>query len=100
MSDSRAFSFTCEELERSTSLDRIEARGTVRIALKEAGLEASSVSPHQMRVVLKELMSAALEKRGVEGAAGLCSAIANGLASLPVDAAPDAPESVFARLGR
>jgi hypothetical protein len=72
----------------------------VRLALKEAGLEAASVSPHQMKVVLAELMRSELEKRGIEGAADVCKSIASGLASLPAEVAPDAPESVFARLGR
>lgn len=99
MSDSKAFDFACTELERSTSLDRLEARGTVRIALKQAGLQASSVSAHQMGVVMTELMPAELQTRGVEDAAGICARIRDGLGSLPDEGAADAPEAVFARLG-
>ena len=40
MPDSAAFEFACGQLETGTSLDRLAARGTVRIALKQAGLEA------------------------------------------------------------
>jgi len=99
VSDSRAFGFTCEEIERATSLDRLEARGTVRLALKQAGLEASSVTPHQMGVVLGELMPAELDTRGIADAAAVCARIRSGLASLPEESAGDAPEAVFARLG-
>lgn len=99
MSDSKAFDFACAELERATSLDRLEARGTIRIALKQAGLQAASVSAHQMGVVMTELMPGELQTRGVEDAAGVCASIRSGLASLPDDTAADAPEAVFARLG-
>ena len=44
MANSTAFEWLCEQLETHTSLDRLEARGTVRLTLKEAGLEASRVS--------------------------------------------------------
>jgi len=99
VSESRAFSYACEELERVTSLDRLEARGTVRLALKQAGLEASSVTPHQMGVVLGELMPTELASRGIDDAAGVCAGIRSGLHALPQEAATDAPEAVFARLG-
>ena len=49
MPDSAAFEWTCNELEERCSLDRLEARGTVRLALKQAGLEARSVTPEQMK---------------------------------------------------
>jgi len=99
VSESTAFGFTCEELERATSLDRLEARGTVRIALKEAGLDAASVSAHQMGVVLGELMPRELASRGIDGAAGICAGIRGGLDTLPEETRSDAPEAVFARLG-
>ena len=43
----------CEQLESSSTLDRLEARGTVRLALKQAGLEAGQVTASQL-VVLSE----------------------------------------------
>ena len=39
MSAGEAFEWLCAELERSTALDRLEARGTVRLTLREAGFE-------------------------------------------------------------
>ena len=50
------FDFTAERLEHHTSLDRLEARGTLRIALKAAGLKAKSVSAAQLCVVFEKLM--------------------------------------------
>ena len=39
MADLTAFEQACESLEQLTELSRLEARGTLRIALKEAGLD-------------------------------------------------------------
>jgi len=34
MADSAAFGWVCEQLQRATHLSELEARGTVRLALK------------------------------------------------------------------
>lgn len=39
MADPTPFDFTAERLERSTPLDQLAARGTLRLALKAAGLD-------------------------------------------------------------
>ena len=99
MADSAAFDFACAELERSTSLDRLEARGTVRIALKQAGLEARSVMPDQMQVVVEKVLPAELSTRGIENPEAICSALAAGLAGVDGGSAGETPDAVFARLG-
>jgi len=99
MSDSAAFDFVCEQLETGSSLDRLEARGTVRLALKAAGLEARSVSPGEMKVVVEKLLPGELATRGVDGADALLASIGRGLASLAPGSAGQTPESVFQRLG-
>ncbi|MBW2274754.1 MAG: hypothetical protein JRG96_15915 [Deltaproteobacteria bacterium] len=99
MADSAAFDFACSELERCTSLDRLEARGTIRIALKQAGLEARSVMPDQMRVVIQKLLPDELTTRGIDDPAAVCSSLARGLASVDGGNAAETPDSVFARLG-
>ena len=63
MADSRSFEFVCGELERLTKMTRLEARGTVRLALKEAGLSADAVLPLEMQVVLQKLMPKELAAR-------------------------------------
>lgn len=100
MADSTSFDFACSELERGTTLERLESRGTVRLALKDAGLDARSVSAIQMSAVMTQLMPKELNNRGVENAESICQAIASALAALPDNgAAADTPESVFQRLG-
>ncbi|MDJ0787097.1 MAG: hypothetical protein QNK05_09855 [Myxococcota bacterium] len=99
MADSQAFEFVCDQLEEKSSLDRLAARGTVRIALKQAGLEARSVTPDQMSVVVERLLPAELTSRGVEGVDELCSALRDGLGSVSSADAAETPDAVFQRLG-
>jgi hypothetical protein len=79
MAESEVFVWVASELESRTALSRLEARGTVRLVLKDAGLDPNSVAAFQMDVVLKRLMPAALTKRKVEDAAELCAALAAAL---------------------
>jgi hypothetical protein len=99
MADAAAFDWVCTELEAKTSLDRLEARGTVRIALKEAGLDSRSLTADQMKVVLEKVLPKELASRGVEDASGVCSSLAAGIATLgDGGSAVETPEEVFRRL--
>jgi hypothetical protein len=99
MAESKAFQYVCEDLENRTSLDRLAARGTVRLALKEAGLDPASVTPIQMAVVLRQVMPRELQSRGIADAEKVCDAIRTGVQTLPAEASADSPDAVFARLG-
>jgi hypothetical protein len=96
------FDVSAEILERHTSFNRLEARGTIRLALKAAGLELESVTAEQMQVVFEKLMPGELQKRDVSEATVVCAAVAKEIASARV--APEADDSddldsVFGRLG-
>lgn len=99
--ESTAFDLVCERIEQRTSLSRIEARGTVRLALKAAGLDAASVRPSEMTVVVRRLLPRELVARGVEDADGivesLCAALAN--VAAPAGSGDARPDDVFRRLG-
>ncbi len=99
MPNSAAFDWTCEELERETDLDRLEARGTVRIALKSAGFEAGSVHPDQMRVVIEKVLPGELIARGVDDAEAICGRLAAGVGSVSAGDDAESPDEVFERLG-
>jgi hypothetical protein len=86
MAESAAFEAACTCLEQGGALDRLAARGTIRIALKQAGLEPKAVTARQLAVVLEKLLPAELASRGVASPDELC-------------ARADTPEAVFARLG-
>lgn len=100
MPDSPAFAWICRELEASTPLDRLESRGTVRIALKSAGLDAGSVQPSQMRVVIERLLPKELSVRGVGDAQPLCLRWAEAIEQIDSGPRPDSPDEVFRRIGR
>lgn len=102
MADSAVFDWVCNRLDEATSLSTLEARGSVRLALKDAGLEAASVDSTQMTVVLRKLMPSALASRGVEDAGTVCETLAGGLAGAALDSgrAAESPESVFQRLAQ
>ena len=99
MVSTAAFDHVCSSLESNSNFDRLEARGTVRIALKVAGLDAASVSPDQMLVVLKKVMPGELEARGLEDSTIISQLLAAGLDALDSSAPSDTPDAVFARLG-
>ncbi len=100
MADSPIFAEACRKLEETTSLNTIESRGTVRIALKSAGLEAGSVTIEQMTVVLDRVMPQELSARGVEDAEAVCTSIRSALDHVGAsDTLAETPDAVFARLG-
>jgi hypothetical protein len=95
------FEFVAARLEEATSLDKLEARGTVRIALKEAGLDPRSVTVEQMAVMLVRAMPKELGSRGVEGADEVCRGLATAVKGFSEGAAvrTETPEDIFRRLG-
>jgi len=97
---SPVFEFVAGEIERRSTLATLEARGTVRLALKRAGLDSSSVTSDQMSVVLERVLPEEIRSRGVARSEELCRAIAAALrGSHPGDAAAcESPEAIFRRL--
>ncbi len=98
MQFSAAFSWTCAEIERATTLSELVARGTVRLALKQAGLESQSVSGDEMAIVLREILPRELAARAVANAEKLCGEIAARIRGRNFEGG-DAVADVFARLG-
>ncbi len=72
--DATLFDFAADRLEHHASLDRLEARGTLRIALKAAGLEPKNLTGAQMQVVFEQLMPGELDSRGVSDVPSVCAA--------------------------
>lgn len=102
MEDSPAFATICSALESATSMSRLEARGTMRLALKEAGLEPHAVAIRPLVVVVERVLPALLRTRGVADIPGVCAELK---ARLLADgslrpAAHEAPEDILARFSR
>lgn len=79
------FSFVAEQLERCTPLDRLESRGTLRLVLKESGLEPKTVTQKQFCVILDSVAPNELESRGVAEAAAICAALIEKIRAEPAD---------------
>lgn len=99
MADLTAFDFVCEELEQRSSLSRLEARGTVRLALKQAGLEARATTPAQMIVVCEKILPVELENRGIAEPVVLTHGLIAGLGAFESGAVVETADAVFRRIG-
>ena len=102
MADSASFDWLCGELEEQTSLGRLEARGTVRLALKSAGLDARSVTAEQLQIVIEKVMKDELSARGVSDVDSVCAALSSGLSGAArtfESSGGETPDAVFSRLG-
>jgi hypothetical protein len=97
------FEFVAAELQKRTDLEDLEARGTVRLALKSSGLTAREVTQEQMVVVIDQVMPRELRVRGVEDPEGVCgdlSLAVKGFESENGESNGASPEDVFGRLSR
>jgi hypothetical protein len=98
--DSPAFDRACEELQQQTDLDRLEVRGTIRIGLKTAGLDAVSVDPDQMCVMLRRVLPAELSARGVSDPDAICETVATAIVSMEFDRPNDRVSAAAATISR
>jgi hypothetical protein len=97
------FDFVSDELQRLTRLEKLEARGTVRLALKAAGLDVRTVTTPQMVATLTKVMPNEIRARGVENPEQVCRTLVTGLeVAFPSSGAvdPESPEAIFRRLAQ
>jgi hypothetical protein len=97
MADSAAFDLACDLLRRHTTFSEIEARGTVRLALKSMGQNAKTVGKAEMMRTVGSALQRELAARRVADAAGVCRKLLDGLAAF--DSAEQSPYEIFSRLG-
>jgi hypothetical protein len=101
MADSPVFEWTSAALERATTFNSLQARGTVRLALKKAGLDATTVNITGMTAVLSRLMPKELASRKIENGEAICTQLVTELkaANITAPAADQqTPEDVFRRM--
>ena len=95
------FDIAAEQLEQHAGFDRLAARGTLRLALKESGLDAKGLTVQQLGVVFEKVMPKELKLRGVSDTTAVCSAVVDHLANSPAtaDAEPSTDlDAIFRRL--
>lgn len=97
------FEFVAAELKKRSDLEDLEARGTIRLALKSSGLTAREVTREQMVVIIDQVMPRELRVRGVENPEGVCGELAlavKGFEAENGESDGSSPEDVFRRLSR
>jgi hypothetical protein len=100
MSQSPVFEWVATRLQAATKWSALEARGTVRLALKDMGIDPRFVSKREMLAVVRTTLSRALESRRFNGAKQLCDFFEMELAYAAFDSEVESPEAVFQRFGR
>jgi hypothetical protein len=96
------FELAADLLERHSELDRLEARGALRLALKDAGLRAEALSSRELDAVLQKLMPERLAKMGVDDGPAVCERVLGEIAraAARVGSTPEADrDRIFRRLG-
>ncbi len=102
MAGTAVFEWACDVLERTSKMTRLQARGTMRLVLGAAGLDAAMLTGKQMRVVANKLLGKELRVRAVDDPDGICTALQN----IPADIEAASglihptPEEIVSRLGR
>lgn len=101
MSRPSLFDALAEELEARTSFDSLEARGTVRLALRKAGLEPGKLTREHTNALVEKILPEELRARGVDEVDGVCHALLRRVAGMPDESAVGhRPETLFERLRR
>ncbi len=95
------FDAAAERLEQECDMDRLESRGTLRIALKEAGLDAKNLTFSQVTVVFDKIMPQQLEARAVGNSESVCGAVISRLKASGLENASShtSSDEIFSRLG-
>jgi hypothetical protein len=99
MAGSAAFEAACVELERSTSLDRWAARGTLQLSVMDAGLENASVTAAQLGVVIDRLLPRQLQSHGIGDVNGVCAKLRAAVGTVDERGATEGADAVFSRMG-
>jgi hypothetical protein len=99
--DSDLFAVASLRLQHHTDLDRLESRGTLRIALKKAGVDAKSFTLEELEAVLAMILPGELSQRGVGDAEAVCVAVMKSLAGEvcePSEASATSRDEILRRL--
>jgi hypothetical protein len=100
MGDSPAFERAAEELEKASGLARLEARGTLRLVLKNIGLDPKTATRLQVKTIAEKLLARELAARGVAEPTAICAKVSAAVANV-ADAGPgDSALEVFERIAR
>jgi hypothetical protein len=94
------FDAAADGLAALTTLSVAEARGTLRLICRDAGLRTDLVTLPKLRVLLPRVLPRELSARGVAGAEAACSALLAQLERAQVAPAAADPAELFLRIRR
>lgn len=85
-------------LAEHAELSPAEARGTLRLVLRSAGLRPSLLTRAKLTIVLERILPRRLPGHDLASATHICTALVDDLARLPEGDGAATPESLFNRL--
>jgi hypothetical protein len=97
--DSDSFTIVADRLQELSDLDRLEARGTIRLAFKRAGVDVASFGLDDLEAVFTTIMPEELEARGCDDARAVCDALIKSLAGDIPEKATRSRDEIMRRLG-
>jgi hypothetical protein len=83
LAGSPAFEAVLAALASAEGMDRWTARGTLQLALMDAGLDSAKASPTQLRVVVERLLPRQLQSQPGVNVSSICERLSNVLALEP-----------------
>lgn len=88
-------------LEAHTTFNRLQARGTLRLALKQGGLVPDAATAVEIEVVIRKLVPGELRNRGILDVEPFCEAMIERSRALAGEGPERGarPEDVFGRFG-
>ena len=97
--DSDLFTIVADRLCELSDLDRIEARGTIRLGFKKAGVDVKSFGLDDLEAVFTKIMPAELVARGCTDSEAICDAILKSLEDAVPESVIRSSDEIMRRLG-
>jgi len=99
MKDSPIFELVCDQLESQAGLSRLEARGTIRLLLKELGLDPQRLTKRAAVPAIERCLEQALRVRGLAAPAQATARVLQAVQESDLAGpAGDDPEAIFERI--
>jgi hypothetical protein len=98
MAASAAFEALASGLETAAGMDRWTSRGTLQLSLMDAGLEASTATGDQLKIVVDRLLPRQLQSHGIADVGSVCGRLQAALVPFLGTGADPGAAGVFARL--
>ena len=97
--DTDAFTIVSDRLCQFSTLGRLEARGTIRLAFKEAGVDVGCFGLEDVEAVFAKIMPGELAARGCADARAICDSIMKSLEGDVPKTATRSRDEIMRRLG-